>query len=78
MGIVLVRVDAETARENVQLLEQRLQESSIPWTGEAWIDRIETMEIESQGRLTLAKLYGEIAGAWMEFVWQREPLLLHR
>ncbi|MBA7702795.1 hypothetical protein ES703_111569 [subsurface metagenome] len=78
LGIVLVHADPETARENVQLLEQRLQESSSLWTGEAWIDRIETMEIESQGRLTLAKLYGEIAASWTEFVWQREPLLLHR
>ena len=78
LGIVLVHTDAETARENVQLLEQRLQESSIPWTGEQWIDRIETMEIESQDRLTLAKIYGEIAASWTKFVWQREPLLLHR
>ncbi|MFC1932514.1 hypothetical protein ACFLXU_02645 [Chloroflexota bacterium] len=78
MGIVLVHTDSEAARQNVRLLEQRLKEAPSAYTGEVWINQIEDMEIKSQGRLTLAKLYGDIARNWFGFYEEYDPLLLHK
>ncbi len=78
MGVVLVHADSEAARQNVRLLEQRLQEAPSAFTGEVWINQIEDMEIKSQDRLTLAKLYGDIARNWFEFYTDYDPLLLHK
>ena len=78
MGVVLAHADSETARKNETLLEQRLYDTSSLYTGEPWADRIESMDIKSRGRITVAKLYGDITESWLEFVNQRDPLLLHK
>ncbi len=82
--IVLVNTDESTARANAELLERRLNESLVTpymegvkkWTDG---DRIESMEISSQGRLTVAKLYGAVYTSWDKFDPARIylPLLLH-
>ena len=85
LAVALANVDEKTARENVTLLEQRINQARIVWgstAGEMWSKYIESMEIESRGRLTLCKLYGAIVELWDSFemynTWgPYEPLLLH-
>ena len=85
LAVVLANVDEKTARENVTLLEQRVNQARIVWgstAGEMWSDYIESMKIESRGRITLCKLYGAIVELWDSFemynTWgPYEPLLIH-
>ncbi len=71
--IVLMNPDEGAAKANVDLLEQRINESQMyPYTSSPqglsgkWTDndRIESMEIYSDGRLTVAKLYGPVFINW--------------
>ena len=82
LAIVLLNLSEEVAQENATLLEQRINESRLTMgehRGQQWSDVIESMEIESRGRLTLARIYGEACGMWDLFniyeAW--EPLLIH-
>ncbi len=89
--IVLLNPDESNARANVDLLERRINESQMlpyvtspqkpyrKWTDN---DRIESMEIYSEGRLTVAKLYGPVYTNWDGFTSVGRgdvylPLLLH-
>jgi len=83
--IVLANADERTARENVKRLEQRINQAETVWGnagGRRWSDIVESMEIESRGRLTMAKLYGEVCIYWTSFsvmgvMGMYEPLLMH-
>jgi hypothetical protein len=83
--IVLANPDESTARANVELLEQRINESlMLPYIegDRKWTDggHIESMEINSNGRLTMAKLYGPVYTNWDDFALISGvymPLLLH-
>ncbi len=87
LAIVLLNPSEEVARENATLLEQRINQSKIAmaWhsqSGDKWSDLIESMEIESKGRLTIAELYGGVVECWVNFsvmplLGSYEPLLLH-
>jgi hypothetical protein len=87
LAIVLLNPSKEVAQENATLLEQRINQSKIVWawlsqSGDTWADLIENMEIESRGRLTMAKLYGGVANCWVNFnvmgmLGSYEPLLIH-
>ena len=85
LAIALVNTNEEVARENATLLEQRINQAKIVWGSQSdrkWSDFIESMEIESKGRLTLARLYGEVCMYWNYFEispgwWPYEPLLMH-
>jgi len=87
LATVLLNPNEEVAQENATLLEQRINQSKIAmaWhsqSGDKWSDLIESMEIESKGRLTLAKLYGAVVECWVNFnvmgmIGPYEPLLIH-
>ena len=85
LAVVLANPDENTARENVKLLEQRINQAGIVWgstAGEMWSKYIERIEVESSGRLTLARLYGAVVEYWDSFemynTWGLyEPLLIH-
>lgn len=72
MVIVLLNPDERTARNNAGLLERRINESLMlpyikgdrKWTDN---DRIESIEISSDGRLTVARLYGLVYINWDDF-----------
>ncbi len=64
MAIVLLNPDEATAQSNAALMEKRIEETQSIWRGYRWLEQIESMDIKSQGQLTLAKLYGEIAESW--------------
>jgi hypothetical protein len=83
--IVLLSSDEGTAVANVDLLERRINESlMLPYIegDRKWTDsgHIESMEIHSNGRLTVAKLYGPVYTNWDDFDLTSGaymPLLLH-
>ena len=87
LAIALLNPSEEVARENATLLEQRINQSKIAmaWHSQSddkWSDLIESMEIESKGRLTLARLYGAVVECWVNFnvmgmMGPYEPLLIH-
>lgn len=84
LAIALANPDEATARDNAKLLEQRINEAKMVWgpqAGQKWADLIENAVFESNGRLTLAKLYGQVVEFWDFFEilgrGQYEPLLMH-
>jgi len=82
LAIAILNPDEETARQNIGLLENRIESGKLPW-GEsgknAWTDIIEGMEIEARGRLTMAKLYGKACVNWDSFATHGGalPLMIH-
>jgi hypothetical protein len=86
MVIVLANEDESTAEENAALLEQRIKHVKLAFpnqndTSTYWEDAITSMEIGNDGRLTTAKLYGNMYNRWKFFqiqgMWPFEPLLVH-
>ena len=77
MALALVHADTEAAKENVALLRQRINETSSLLTGQPWIELIDHIEINSDGRVLLAKLHGRIARTWTASVFNRDSLFVH-
>ena len=89
--IILANPDEKTAEDNVSLLEARINESEMylyaappDMKNKRWTDDgvIESIEITSKERLTIAKLYSEVIFSWKYFhYWGTQgpysPLLLH-
>jgi len=67
LAIVILNPDADTARDNAALLQRRLQETQNLTYGVAWSHFFDTVEIDSRGRLTRARVYGDISSFWDEF-----------
>lgn len=86
MTIVMVNADEKTAKENVTALKEQIKHSKTSLgtvnttTGTPWPDIIDSMEVNSRGRLTLAKLYGAAAFYWKAFDLgsMYEPLLMYK
>jgi hypothetical protein len=66
MAIVLLNADKDTATYNDKALKDQIKQSKTE-TGTPWPDIIDSMEVKSDDRLTLAKLYGKAAYAWKGF-----------
>jgi hypothetical protein len=66
MAIVLLNADKDTATYNAKALKDQIKQSKTE-TGTPWPDIIDSMEVKSDDRLTLAKLYGTTAYAWKGF-----------
>ena len=77
MALALVHADSESAEDNVDLLRQRIMESSSLFTGQPWQEMVDSMEIRAEGRVLLARLYGRMAFAWAQFFVRLDPLLAH-
>lgn len=79
MALALVHPDADSAADNVTILQQRLREAKSLQTGAYWSDLVSSTEISTQGRVLVAKLRGPIHLMWLDEVFiQRDPLLLYR
>lgn len=83
LAIALVNPDEATAKDNAKLLEQRINEAKMVWgpdAGQKWSDLADNIVIMSNGRLTLAKLYGPVVEFWDYFemlgAGPYEPLLM--
>ena len=81
MALVLVHADDASAEENVGLLRKRIEEGSSTSYGNPWSDSIDvdSLEINAEGRLLLAKARGRIAasGGWLQWVFLRDALILY-
>ncbi|PKB82577.1 MAG: hypothetical protein BZY88_04040 [SAR202 cluster bacterium Io17-Chloro-G9] len=78
MAVVLVHPSERSARRNVELLRRRIEEAQSMWTNEPWSKFFDEMEIRSEGAVLLGKLRGErTRSLWIQFIFQRDPLLLH-
>ena len=78
MALVLVHRDAESAKENVELLMRRIQEASSVLTPLPWRELVKGVEVSSDGRLLKAKLRGSFPAInWQRWYWSRDPLLWH-
>lgn len=78
MAVVLVHSSKQAAEQNVDLLRRRIEEAQSLWIIQPWSDLIEEMEIRADGAVLLGKLWGErTATLWIQFVFNRDPLLLH-
>ncbi|MFC1946383.1 hypothetical protein ACFLXY_00530 [Chloroflexota bacterium] len=89
--IILLNPDEDTAKANVSLLERRINESEMyphvtnpDFRNKKWTDdnAIESLEITSRERFTIAKLYGNVFFRWKSFHYYGIlgpyiPLLLH-
>jgi len=81
MVIVLLNSNEKVAQANATLLKKRINQAEVVWRGQKWSDFIESVDIDSRGRLTLASLYGQVCVYWSSFEIQGglpyEPLLMH-
>jgi len=78
MAVVLVHSSERAARRNVELLRRRMEEAGSLWYDLPWSDFFEEMEIRADGVVLLGKLWGEgTTSLWLQFIFQRDPLLLH-
>ncbi len=81
MAIVLVQDDAEKAKENYNLLIDRI--NSTKWTRpvdweDSWRLYVDYAQISVEGNVVLAKLYGDRASNfWKDWLYGYYPLLLH-
>ncbi len=74
--IVLVHATEQAAQQNAAHLTRRIAESSSAKTGKPWKDQITGVESKVEGRVLEVKLKGATFGP--EFLYNRDPLLLHR
>ena len=88
LSIILLNPDSGTAEENVFLLKERLNNTEIIDPGIDWMELIDEVEIESEGRLVMARLYGVVSEFWADRFYNLEnsgisnsgsfePLLVH-
>ena len=80
MVVVLVHSEEGAAKENVTLLRRRLEEASSLLTPQPWSEFFDAarVEVRSEGRVLQAKLpILRSPNIWLEFFFQRDPLLLH-
>ncbi len=84
LALVLLNPDEATARRNASLLKQRIDQAQLVWRGLPWSQYVETSEIRTEGRLTLAKLYGPACELWQHLSPSvknqapYEPLLVYK
>jgi hypothetical protein len=80
MALVLVHDSPLAARDNIEILKQRLNTITLFNTQLLWKDRISDISIQSEGSVLMAKLYPPKdinSGYWAGWVFQSEPLILH-
>ena len=79
MAVVLLNADEATARGNAAVLEKQVSDVTTPDGSLA--DLVQQFEVTSEGRLTLAKLYGPVSAHWKSFDMTTGayiPLLMYR
>ncbi len=73
--VILVHEDDKAAAKNVTLLRQRIQETTNLY-GTPWTSMISSSSITNHGRVLIAKLYGDMARAWLQWYIMSDPLVL--
>jgi hypothetical protein len=76
-ALLLYHENPDNAKANVSLLEERINTSYSIISGKLWNEIIMETGIQVDGNLLVAKLYTEHPGIWGDWVYARDPLLLH-
>jgi hypothetical protein len=74
LAVVLLHDSEKAARENADLLKQRIA-TSASIGGKKWADLVRDVETEADGDVLIAKLYGYLG--FTDFLNRADPLLLH-
>lgn len=80
MAVALVHADESAAKANLDVLEKQIRASNIA-EGKSWSDLITSMETMQDGKLVLAKVYGQSAAFhWKAFDLTAfgDPLLMYK
>ncbi len=77
MLLILYHKNHEDAEVNVSLLEERINNTDIIGIEIPWTDFITETDIRAEGNLLVAKLYTEGHGLMYNWVYGRDPLLIH-
>ena len=78
MVVVLVHPSERSARRNVDLLRQRIDEARSLWVDQPWGDFFDEIELRSEGVVLLGRLRCErTRSLWLQFILNRDLLLLH-
>ena len=81
MALIMVHANEQDADENLELLRKRIGGTSSSVTGRPWSEvfDIDSLDARSEGRVLLAKLrrFGDIGYDWVNFIFHKDPLLLH-
>lgn len=79
MALTLVHADDASAEENAGLLGRKIGEGTSLYAGLPWSESIdiETSEVRAEGRVLTAKLRGDMFRYWLDWVIQRDGLIMH-
>lgn len=85
LAVVLVNSDSSIAKSNTDLMKQRIEKTENVWQGRRWTEWFTEVQIENDGILVMAKLYGSFCEFWHDRFNNLdvtaggafEPLLLH-
>ena len=64
MAVALVYDDSDDAKEDIPVLESRVQNGASMWAGRTWTDFFSGVELHSDGRVLLGKLRTDRSGMW--------------
>ena len=79
MALTLVHADPASTEENVGLLRQKIEEGKSLFSGVPWSELVEldSSLIHAEGRVLTAKLRGDMFRHWLDWVFQRDGLIMH-
>lgn len=80
IALVLVHKGGDFAEENVGLLRRIIEEeNSVSYPDMKWSEYIDinSLEINAEGRLLLAKMRGDIDSSGLDWVYRRDNLILY-
>lgn len=79
MALTLVHADDASAEENVGLLLRKVEEGTSLYAVVLWSEfiDIDTSEVRAEGRVLTAKLRGDMFRNWLDWVFQRDGLIMH-
>ena len=79
MALTLVHADPASTEENVGLLRQKIEDGESLFFGAPWSESVEldSSVIRTAGRVLTAKLRGNMFRSWLDWVFQRDSLIMH-
>ena len=74
--VVVVHPDEQTAKKNGTRLEARIDEGATNRFGVRWNAVISELDVVTEGRVLIARMYSDDTKLWYNLVVRKEPLLL--
>jgi hypothetical protein len=77
IAVVLYHENAQLAKENVSLFQQRIQNGRTLFPGGAWNEFFTSTDIKAEGNLLIAKLYTERTSYYDDWIYLNDGFLSH-